>query len=146
MAEELRRVHTSAIPVRWGDLDAFGHVNNVQYFRFMEQCRVEWLESLNLFPKGPQSPADAKDATHHIMPVVASLSCNYKVPVHYPSALAVSLFTGKIGRTSLQTWHEIRSADSLSLFADGAATLVWIDVRTGRPVPLPESVRRAAAD
>ncbi|MGL1479710.1 acyl-CoA thioesterase, partial [Vibrio parahaemolyticus] len=32
--------------MRWGDMDAFGHVNNTLYFRFMEQCRIEWLEEV----------------------------------------------------------------------------------------------------
>jgi acyl-CoA thioester hydrolase len=34
------------MPVRWGDMDAYGHVNNTVYFRYMEQVRVEWLEQM----------------------------------------------------------------------------------------------------
>ena len=37
---------TSRMPVRWGDMDAYGHVNNTVYFRYMEQVRVEWLEQM----------------------------------------------------------------------------------------------------
>ena len=36
-------VHTSRQPIRWGDMDALGHVNNTVYFRYMEQARIEWL-------------------------------------------------------------------------------------------------------
>ena len=36
-------LHVCRIPLRWGDMDANGHVNNVLFFRFMEQARVEWL-------------------------------------------------------------------------------------------------------
>jgi len=37
-------VHIERIPVRWGDMDAMGHVNNTVYFRFMEQTRISWFE------------------------------------------------------------------------------------------------------
>jgi acyl-CoA thioester hydrolase len=141
MSEPLHRVHESSLVVRWGDLDAFGHVNNAHYFRFMEQARVEWLEELHLFPSVDRAAPAAATAPQV---VVASLSCNFKVPILYPATLALSLFTGRIGRSSLATWHEIRSADGSVLHADGAATLVWIDTHSGRPVPLPDSVRAAA--
>ena len=36
-------VHTSIQPIRWGDMDSLGHVNNTVYFRHMEQARIEWL-------------------------------------------------------------------------------------------------------
>ena len=145
MSEPLHRVHESSLVVRWGDLDAFGHVNNAHYFRFMEQCRVEWLERLQLFPTAPaRHPVHSGEAAPAPQVVVASLSCNFKVPILYPATLALSLFTGRIGRSSLATWHEIRSADGSVLFADGAATLVWVDTCSGRPVLLPDSVRAAA--
>ena len=39
-------VHTTTVPIRWGDMDAQGHVNNTVYFRYMEQARVEWFERM----------------------------------------------------------------------------------------------------
>ena len=39
-------IHTALIPIRWGDMDAYNHVNNTIYFRYMEQVRVEYLESI----------------------------------------------------------------------------------------------------
>ena len=40
------QLHEEAMIVRWGDMDAFGHVNNIMYFRYFEQCRVNWLNSI----------------------------------------------------------------------------------------------------
>ena len=50
--EEKKLVHESIIPVRWGDMDALGHVNNAVYFRYIEQARVNWLDSffVTFFP------------------------------------------------------------------------------------------------
>ena len=40
-------LHTTTIKMRWGDMDALGHLNNTYYFRYMETARLEWLESIN---------------------------------------------------------------------------------------------------
>ena len=46
LPEHKKQVHEMVIPIRWGDMDAMGHVNNTVYFRYMEQARIEWLESI----------------------------------------------------------------------------------------------------
>jgi acyl-ACP thioesterase len=46
IAEKL--IHITKMPIRWGDMDAYGHVNNTIYFRYMEQARVEWIEACRL--------------------------------------------------------------------------------------------------
>jgi len=48
MARKL--VHVERIPIRWGDMDAMGHVNNTVYFRYMEQARISWFDAL--VPRG----------------------------------------------------------------------------------------------
>ena len=44
MEHKKKLIHVTRMPIRWGDMDAYGHVNNTVYFRYMEQARVEWLE------------------------------------------------------------------------------------------------------
>ena len=41
-------VHSMRIPIRWGDMDAMGHVNNTVYFRYIESARIAWLEQAGL--------------------------------------------------------------------------------------------------
>lgn len=48
MTTQKKWVHTTLIPIRWGDMDAYGHVNNTVYFRYMEQARVEWIEAMRI--------------------------------------------------------------------------------------------------
>ena len=48
MDDQQTLVYCSQIPLRWGDEDALNHINNTLYFRYMEQARVEWLDSLDL--------------------------------------------------------------------------------------------------
>ena len=61
-----RLIHECLIPVRWGDMDAYGHVNNTLYFRYMETARCDWLESVGL------PPGEGDDG-----PVIVSAFCNF---------------------------------------------------------------------
>jgi acyl-CoA thioester hydrolase len=122
-------VHTSVQSVRWADMDALGHVNNTVYFRYMEQARIEWRYALSPGAGGYASGTG---------PVIVNASCNFLVPLVYPGALEVRMLLGDPGRTSIGSYYEIRSAGRK--FADGASRIVWIDLASGKPVPLPTAV------
>lgn len=127
-----RRLFTARILVRWIDQDTFGHVNNAAYFTYFEQARVDWLATLNV------------DWQKGVGPVVVSAKCDYKRPLSYPAVLEVSLYCNSPGRSSFQTYYEIRvEGDPETVYAYGEATMVWVDVRKGRPVSLPDYVRYA---
>ena len=116
------------------------HVNNTVYFRYAEQARIEWIESWGMQP----------DASSPEGPVVANLSCQFKRALKYPGAVEVRTFAGPPGRTSIPTYFEMRRTDELEthglagapVVCNGAALLVWISNSTGKPTPLPESVRQ----
>src|SRR5258705_9780766 len=67
-------MHVERIAIRWGDMDAMGHVNNTVYFRYMEQARIGWFDAL--VPRG-----EAWKATGI---VIANASFNFKRPSTYP--------------------------------------------------------------
>ena len=125
-------VHTALIPMRWGDMDAYQHVNNTVYFRYMEQARVDLLERLGM-------PIDT--ATQG--PVIVHTACTFHVPLNYPGEVEVRVFGGPLGRSSIPTRYELRKLGEETLYATGEATIVWIDVSTGRSVPLPDALRTA---
>ncbi len=118
------------IPVRWGDMDAIGHVNNTVYFRYMEQARVEWIELVG-FGVG------SRDETA----VIVNASCTFLRPITYPATVEITMFAGVAGRSSLPTAYELRVAGEERVYAEGAAKIVWMDARTGKSVPLPEKLR-----
>jgi acyl-CoA thioester hydrolase len=115
-------------PIRWADMDTLGHVNNVVYFRYMEQARIEWLYSL----------ASASGYLKGQGPVIVNASCNFRVPLVYPGTVEVRMWLGDPGRTSVGSFYEIWKDDRQ--YADGAAKIVWIDLATGRPAPLPDPI------
>jgi len=123
---------TQQLTVRWSDLDANGHVNNAVFFTFCEQARIDWLQSL-----GGQTTPDGYGS------VVKKTSCTYLRPVHYPATLEVKLFAGKPGRTSFPTYSEIWNVVSgPEMVAEGDALMVWVERRTGKPHPVPDSLRK----
>jgi acyl-CoA thioester hydrolase len=121
--------------LRWRDLDAFNHVNNSTFLTFLEEARIRWFESLQR--------AWLDDT---MMPLLAAVQLNYRAPIPYPADVTVSLFADRIGNTSVTIGHRIESPDGATLYADGHVVMVWIDPKSGRPIPLPDAVREAAVN
>ena len=125
---EKKLVHTEPIPVRWGDMDAMGHVNNTVYFRYMEQARIAWFESL--VPRA--------EAWGEMSIVIVNASCNFRRPINYPGTVEVKVFAGVPGGSSVQTFYELFLNDEVH--ADGAATVVFLD-REQKPLRIPDRIR-----
>lgn len=123
-------VWTSLIPIRWGDMDAYGHVNNTIYFRYMEQCRVEYVEQLGFKVR----PAGSG-------PVIINANGTFLLPLGYPGVVEVRMFCGSPGRSSVPTYYEIRLQGDDTLYARGEAKMVWMDVASGKSVPIPDVLR-----
>ncbi|SDV50193.1 acyl-CoA thioesterase [Chitinasiproducens palmae] len=129
-------VFTCEMPIRWGDMDAFGHVNNTVYFRYMEQTRIEWLDSHGVANDFPGQG-----------PVIVNASMNFRKQLHYPGTLLGVMSCARPGRSSLDTHFELRRTDDPdTLYADGDARIVWVDYAAGRSVPWPEALRACLPD
>jgi acyl-CoA thioester hydrolase len=131
MSDIRRLAHIELIPIRWGDMDAMGHVNNTVYFRFMEQARIRWFDRLVPGPEAWQSTGV----------VIANASCNYRRAITYPGTVQVKLFVGAPGGASVPTTYELRVDDDPQPYADGAATVVFIDMKTQKSRRIPEEIR-----
>ena len=130
MSTERKPLHVELIPIRWRDMDALGHVNNMLYFGYMEDARNIWLDRLR-----PIFQTEGVDT------VVASASCNYRKPLIYPGTIEVSIFVTRTGNSSITTLYEMRLQNDDAVHADGTAILVWIDMATGKPARIPDMVR-----
>lgn len=121
------------ITVRWRDLDPFNHVNNANYLTYLEETRLRWLQPLRDWSDNATSP------------VLAASELNYRQPINWPAELHVELRCERIGNSSLTLGHRIVDAgDAGRVYSDGRVVMVWVNPATGKPVPLPLSVRSAA--
>ena len=123
-------LHSSNIPVNWGDMDALGHVNNTMYFRYMEIARVNWLNSLGI-------ELGENDQSF----IIVNAFCEFLTPLTYPQTLEIKTFISKIGNTSIDISHDLEIEDQdqkPKLIANGFVTCVWFNFKENKSAILPK--------
>jgi acyl-CoA thioester hydrolase len=124
-------VHSLRMPIRWGDMDAMGHVNNTVYFRYLEQARIEWFTEIGCEPD-PLGEG----------PVIINAHCTFMRQLKYPGDIEVLTYVGPPGRSSFETIQEIRRVDQPGVIsAQGGAKIVWVDFPSEKSVRLPDHIR-----
>lgn len=133
MSENLARFPVVIeVPVRWGDMDAFQHVNNTLYFRYFEIGRIAYFEALKV--------EDFMTGTG-IGPILASIGCRFRFPVTYPDTLAIGTRISEIGEDRLVMEHRVVSTRHDRLAAEGDGVSVAFDYEAQCKVSIPEAVR-----
>jgi acyl-CoA thioester hydrolase len=125
-----KEIFVTEIDVRWGDMDAYNHVNNVQYFRYLEEIRVQWMLQHKFM-----------DDNATIRPVLVKSGITFLKSAVYPAKLRVDIHLGEKSARSISLQHEIRDANNLEIrYAEAYAKLVWVDIASGKSIPLPPQV------
>ena len=123
------------IPVAWGDMDAFGHVNNVMYMRYFETARVKYFDALMV----------GKDQKSPIQPVLANISADYKYPVVYPDTMTVRVGVHEMRNSSLKMSCEMYNKDGI-LAVKASCVIVMFDFIKKKPAAVPEDLRSYIED
>ncbi|HRH70661.1 MAG: acyl-CoA thioesterase [Flavobacteriales bacterium] len=121
------------IPVAWGEQDAFGHLNNVVYFRYFESVRMHYLERIGVLRSHNEEGIGV---------ILASTTCDFKRPVEWPMQLTVRTGCTLVGNTSFTMQYEVLD-DLDTVVATGTSVQVMYDYNKGHKVPVPETIRRA---
>jgi acyl-CoA thioester hydrolase len=133
LPEKKKLVHTMTIPIRWGDMDAMGHVNNTIYFRYFEIVRIAWFDTIGAAPN-PQGEG----------PVIVNAFANFLKQVEYPGTLVAKHYVANPGRTSFETYMTLEREDEPGVvYSNGGAKTVWVDFRAQKSVPMPAWLREA---
>ena len=133
--EQKKLTLTMTIPIRWGDMDAMGHVNNTIYFRYLEIIRIEWLHKAGGAPD-PQGDG----------PVIVNAFCNFIKQLEYPGDVLAKHYVANPGRSSFDTFITLERTDRPGvIYASGGATTVWVNFCEQKSVPLPEWLRAVIA-
>lgn len=123
------------IQVRFSDTDAMGHVNNANYFTYMEEGRVAFVN--HLFPEY-QWKDDLKDFPF----IVASIECSFKSPLYASETVVVFLGVTKIGNKSFTIEYELFEEKSERLVGTGSSVLVMYDYHKQETCSIPEELRK----
>nr|WP_239528283.1 thioesterase family protein [Microbacterium esteraromaticum] len=135
------------IHLRWGDLDAFNHVNNTSMLKLLEEARVRafWKPE-----EGEQAPATAvldSGIEQGILTLIARQEIEYLAPVPYQRRpLEVQMWFGKLGGSSLEVCYEVHNDPASverTLYARSTAVIVLVDAASGRPVRISPEMRAA---
>ena len=118
--------------VRFGDLDAMRHLNNVVFLRYFETARISYLR--HLIPS--HDPAHPEDDQFGL--IFAECHINYRAPVLFDEELVVRCSVADVRRSSFRVPFEMHVGDRLC--AEGYGVLVGFDYAAQRATPLPESL------
>jgi len=118
------------MPVRWGDMDALGHVNNIVFLQYFEQSRIEWAESVGR----------AFDQKGESMILLKSI-VTYLKPLVYPADLVVRLYAEPVG-SSFTLYNDLFvKGNEATPVAEGEFIIVWFDYRSGKSARVPQAMR-----
>ena len=114
--------------VAWGDMDAFGHVNNVMYYRYIESARIDYFDALNIFEQ-------------KVLTVVASNQCKYLRPVFYPDQLKIAVRVEELRNSAMRMSYQLFSSAQNAIVATAEAVIVCVDQQNMQKAAIPEDIR-----
>ena len=130
--EKKKLIHEMRIPIRWGDMDAMGHLNNTSYFRYMETIRIDWMHASGCMP-------DPKGEG----PVILNAFCNFYKQLEYPGDVVLKMYVSDPARTTFETWVTMERTDAPGVIcATGGATTIWVDFPAQKGKTMPDWMRR----
>ena len=130
--DDKQLVFEMVIPIRWGDMDAMGHVNNASYFRYLESLRIEWFRHL-----------DCLASAGGVGPIIVNAFCNFIRQLEYPGDVLARHYVGTMGRSTVDTYATLeRTAQPGVIHATGGATVVWTDFKAQKSLAIPEAMRQ----
>ena len=124
------------IPVAWGEMDAFQHVNNVVFARWMESARVAYFDRVGLM---------RRTRAERVGPVLGQVRIDFLRPVTYPDTVRVDVSARAVGRTSFTMAYRVWSTAQGAEVARGEDVVVLFDFDAGRKRPIDEALRDAVA-
>ena len=137
-----------AVPVqlRWGDVDAYQHVNNAAMLQLLEEARIEafWRHPDDAREPWPTAVLDAGPGAQ-VSTLVARQEIEYLMPLDYRrTPVIVELWIGRLGGASIEVCYEVRDdGEAPAVYARAAATIVLVDAVTGRPRRIGDTERAA---
>lgn len=116
---EKKLLHTKKFDIRWGDMDAYGHLNNTNYFLYTQEARFELLRELEI-----------EFDIHGVAPILLSTSFSFKEQVIWPETILVETWLAKIERKKLFFEHVVKSATKKNvIYGTSEALVIWYDFK-----------------
>jgi acyl-CoA thioester hydrolase len=118
--------------IDWSEMDMFGHVNNVSYFKYVQASRVNYWEKIGLSSQFNQ---------HQIGPLLASTGCQFKKPLFYPGTVVIKASVEYIKNTSFGIKHQLFNEKN-ELVAEANDIVVLFDFSKNEKTLFPDWLRQ----
>jgi acyl-CoA thioester hydrolase len=118
--------------VVWGEMDAYQHVNNVVYFRYFENARLECLRRIGF---------DECQKTTGVGPILRDTTARFRLPLTFPDTIAIGARVTRVEDDRFELEHKIVSRQMGAVVTEGTGMVVSYDYRAGKKAPLPEVVK-----
>lgn len=122
------------LPVEWGQMDAFGHVNNIVYFRYFESARMAYFEKMGMI---------TYMQTHGIGPILGHTQCRFRIPLTYPDTIDVGARVMEVGENRFEMGYRVVSRRHAAVAAEGTGTIVCLNYAAATKVAIPQELRSA---
>jgi acyl-CoA thioester hydrolase len=125
------------LPVVWGEMDSYRHVNNAVYFRYFECARLEYFRRLGWFEYEQQ---------HGVGPILAATQARFRKPLTYPDTISVGAHVSALAEDRFTMDHVLVSKKLGAVAAEGQGTIVTFHYGDGKKVPIPDELRKRIAE
>lgn len=123
-------MHELKLNVRFLETDAFGHINNTNYFIYLEEARIQFFEAIGL-------ASDVEEWNF----LLASTTCNFISQGYFNQLLTIRTFLTKVGTKSCEVIQDISCSQTGEIVAKGTAVLVCFNFTDQKSIPIPELIR-----
>lgn len=122
------------LPVLWGDMDAFGHVNNTVYFRYFESARIAYFDQIGMLEYMEETG---------IGPILAHTECRFRIPLRYPDTVLLDARARDLKNSEFYMDYRVISEKANDVAAIGSGRIVCVDYKSSGKVPVPDKLKSA---
>lgn len=115
----------------WGDMDAFGHINNTVYFRYFENARIAYFDQIGI-------PEQMKQ--FGLGPILATTQCNFKLPLDYPDRIHIATRASILSPKKFNMEYVVFSEKCSAIAAEGDGLIVYFDYANKKSCEIPNPI------
>ena len=124
------------LPVQWGEMDAYGHVNNTVFFRYFESARMAFLQQCGFVESHERDRVGA---------ILHSTTARFRQPLFFPDTVQIGATATEVGEDRFTMVYTVVSLSRNVVIAEGSGIIVSFDYAAGKKTALPAAVRAAIA-
>ena len=117
--------------VIWGDMDAFGHINNTVYFRYFEDARIAYFDKIGVHQHKEEM---------QLGPILATTHCDFRLPLAYPDRVQIVARSRILSAKKFNMYYAVYSERFGGMAAEGEGLLVYYDYAVGKSCEIPGAV------